>query len=112
MKKKLRRTPRNYDGTELTTHRLNDVLTQVLANVNSTYSERPDLLLAAWPEVIGPKLAGMTQAVSFQDGVLHVKVKNSTLFSLLNQHDKPKLLLKLRQQFPKHDIRNIHFRIG
>ena len=28
----------------------------------------PDLILAAWPEVIGPKLASMTQAISFENG--------------------------------------------
>jgi Dna[CI] antecedent, DciA len=112
VKKKLRRTPRNYDGTKVTTHQLSDVLPQVLVNVNNAYHERPDLILAAWPEIIGTKLAPMTQAVSFYEGKLFVKVKNSTLFSLLNQHDKPKLLFKLKQHFPKHNIRNIVFKMG
>lgn len=112
MKKNIRRTPKNYDGTELTTHQLSDVLPQVLVNVSDAYKERPDLIIAAWPEIIGPKLASMTQAVSFYDGKLLVKVKNSTLFSLLNQHDKPKLLFKLKQQFPKHNIKNIVFKMG
>lgn len=112
MEKNRRRTPKNYDGTAPTSRRLSDVLPQVLANVMSAYSERPDLILASWPEVIGPKLASMTRAISFHQGVLFVKVQNSTLFSLLNQHDKPKLLVKLKQQFPKHNIRNIVFKMG
>ena len=83
-----------------------------LKGMEMVVSERPDLILAAWSDIIGPKLAPMTQAVSFYDGKLFGKVKNSTLFSLLNQHDKPKLLFKLKQQFPKHNIKNIVFKMG
>lgn len=112
MKKIFRRTPKNYDGTKVTTHHLTDVIPYVLSKIDDTYRERADLIIAAWPDIIGPQLAGMTQVIAFNDGVLTVKVKNSTLHSLLNQHDKPKLLLNLKQKFPKHQIRNIIFRIG
>ncbi len=107
-----RRTPRNYDGTALTAHRMTDLLPSVLNRVSEAYSERPDLILASWPELIGPHLAGMTQAVAFSEGVLVVKVKNSILYSLLNQNDKPRILQLLRQKFPKVAIKNIIFRIG
>ncbi len=107
------RTPRNYDGTEVTTHRVSDLLTTVLANIGDSFQERPDLILAAWPEIIGQNLSPMTQAVSFCDGVLVVKVKNSTLNSLLNQQqDKLRILNSLRQKFPKVKIKSIVFRIG
>lgn len=112
MKKNYRRTPRGYDGTEVTTKSLSDLLPSILAQVGEVYSDRPDLILASWPDVIGPKLAPMTQVQSFQEGVLFVKVKNSTLHSLLCQHDKQKILTTLRQKFPKVDIKNIVFRIG
>lgn len=112
MERKRRRTPKDYDGTAVTTHHVSELLTSVLANIGETYQDRPDLLLAAWPEVIGTKLSPMTQAVSFSDGVLLVKVKNSTLHSLLSQHDKPRILSTLRQMFPKITIKNILFRIG
>lgn len=107
-----RRLPRDYDGPAVTTHRFGDLLTTVLANISDNYQERPDLILAAWPAVIGQKLAPMTQAVSFAEGVLVVKVKNSTLHSLLSTHDKAKILLSLRQKFPRVAINNIVFRIG
>jgi hypothetical protein len=109
---RVRRKPRNYDGTGITTHRMSDLLTSVLANISETYEMRPDLILSAWPSIVGPKLAPMTQAVAFTDGVLYVKVKNSTLHSLLSQHDKPKILQTLRQKFPRVAIQNIVFRIG
>ena len=112
MSKLYSRTPRKYDGTQLTSHRMADVLPGVLAKIGEVYHQRPDLILAMWPEIIGHKLAAMTQAVSFVDGVLTVKVKNSTLHSLLSQNDKLRILNMLRQKFPRVEIRNIGFRIG
>lgn len=109
---RIHRTPRGYDGPGVTTHKVGDLLTNVLATIGDSFKERPDLLLAAWPEIIGQKLAPMTQAVSFCEGVLLVKVKNSTLYSLLNQNDKLKILNSLRQKFPKMQIKNVVFRIG
>lgn len=107
-----KRTPKNYDGNKLTAHRISDVLPQVLEQITENFSDRPDLILASWPEVIGPKLASMTKAISFQDGVLTVLVRNSTLYSLLNQNDKPKILAILRNKFPKIVIKTVLFRIG
>jgi hypothetical protein len=107
-----RRTPRNYDGSEVTTHRLHDLMPAVLAHISVTFADRPDLILAAWPDVIGERLAPMTEAVSFIEGVLTVKVKNSTLYSLLSKNDKPKLVQALKARFPKIQIKTILFRIG
>lgn len=112
LRKGAQRTPRNYDGTGTTTHHIDTLLTSALTRIGEGYKERPDLVLATWPEVIGPQFAAMTQAVSLIEGVLLVKVKNSTLHSLLSQHDKPKILRSLKQKFPSANIQNIVFRIG
>ena len=108
----MKRTPRNYDGKEITTRRLGDVLPGVLDKISDAFGERPDLILASWPEIIGPHFAHITQAVSFENGVLTVKVKNSSLYGLLNQTEKPKLVYSLRTKFPKVEIKTILFRIG
>ena len=89
-----------------------DLLPAVLAKIGGSYQQRGDLVLAAWPTIIGPKLATMAQAVSFVDGVLCVKVKNSTLLSVLSQHERQRLLNMLRGKFPDIEIKNIYFRIG
>lgn len=112
MSKSYRRTPRNYEGTQVTTHKFSDLLPIVLEKIGEVYQDRPDLILAAWPEIIGHRLVSMAQAVSFEDGVLIVKVKNSTLHSLLSQNDKPRILNSLRSKFPKVPIKNVVFRIG
>jgi Dna[CI] antecedent, DciA len=110
--KKYFRIPREYDGTQVTTRSVVDLLPQVLSKIGDVYHQQADLLLAGWPEIIGPKLATMTQAVSFIEGVLLVKVKNSTLHSLLSQHDKLRILTLLRKKFTQVEIKNIHFRMG
>ena len=100
------------DRTKPTAKKLKDLLPQMLAEISKKHHERPDLVLAVWPEIIGEKLAPMTQALSLNEGILTVKVKNSTLHSLLVQHEKSKLLKRLRERFPSSSIRNIIFRIG
>lgn len=112
MSKAYRRTPKDYDGTDMTTHQISELLPSVLSQIHHVYQQKPDLILAMWPALIGPQLANMTQAVSFYDGFLVVKVKNSTLHSLLSQHEKPRLLSVLRQKFPHVQIKTIIFRIG
>lgn len=91
---------------------MRDLLPHLLGQIGSLHKERPDLILLAWPEVIGEKLSPMTKAVSFADGILVVKVNNSTLYSLLSQHERGRLLKCLREKFPAAGIKNIAFRLG
>lgn len=112
MKKAPRRTPRGYDGTETTTHQAKDLLYSVLTRLHEVHETRGDLILSAWPDIVGEKIAQMTQAVSFLEGRLTVKVRNSTLYSLLSQNDKPRLLAALKAKLPGVKINDIYFRIG
>jgi hypothetical protein len=107
-----KRLSRHYDGQLPTTRDIRKLLPFFLENLGKKFNDRPDLVMAAWPEVIGPQLAPMTQAVSFTEGILTIKVKNSTLYSLLNQNDKPRLIKNLRDKFPGTMIKTIFFRLG
>lgn len=98
--------------TKPTSRTLSQLLPKVLEEIGKTQAKRPDLILASWPDIIGEKLAPMTEAVSFEKGCLYVKVKNATLHSLLSQHEKFRLLKRLQERFPNSQIRNIIFRIG
>lgn len=112
MAKANHRTPKNYDGTRLTTRKMSELLPTVLEQIGEIYNERPDLIISAWSAIIGPQLASMTEAMAFTNGVLVVKVKNSSLHELLIRQDKPRILKSLRMKFPKVSINNIVFRIG
>lgn len=106
------RRPRGYDGNGVTSRHLRDLMPDVLLKITESFSDRPDLVLAAWPDIIGPHLAPMTQAVSFVEGVLIVKVKNSSLYSLLSGREKMRLIHALKAKFPKIFIKTILFKIG
>lgn len=106
------RVPKNYNGTKLTTRSIAELSTDELSRIGKIYHQKGELILAAWPDIIGPAIAKMTQAISFTDGVLLVKIKNSTLHSLLSQNEKTRLVRLLREKFPQVEIKTIYFRIG
>ena len=106
------RVPKNYRGTKPTGRDIRYILPTVLRSLGDTYQRRGDLLLLAWPEVIGEKFAKMTHAVSFGNGTLRVRVANSTLLSLLTEHEKSRLVRELRERFPQAKVATIHFFIG
>ncbi len=106
------RTPRYYDGVRSPVREMKHLLGEVLGSIGHLHATRPDLIVAAWQEVIGPKLSPYTEAMSFREGILIVKVKNSTLYSLLSGHEKPRLLKSLQEKFPSVPIKNLIFRIG
>ncbi|TXI42318.1 MAG: DUF721 domain-containing protein [Nitrosomonas sp.] len=112
MTNSFRRNPKGYDGPRLTTHHASDVAPVVLRGITASLQECPDVVLTAWAGIIGPKLVSMAEAVSFVSGILVVRVKNSTFYSLLSQRDKPRLLKTLRMQLPSTTIHDIVFRMS
>jgi predicted nucleic acid-binding Zn ribbon protein len=107
-----RRRPRYYDGTGSTTVRINELLPLVLREVNRAHGAGGDLIMSAWNDIVGERIASMTQVVSFADGILSVIVRNSTLLSLLKLHERSKILSRLQKKFPETVIKNIYFRMG
>lgn len=100
------------EGSKLTNKQLRDLLPKALGSIGAMQRDRPDLIVAAWPQIIGEKLVSMTKAISFDRGILYVKVANSTLYSLLSQHERGRLLKSLREKFLSVEIKNISFRLG
>lgn len=72
----------------LTNKLLVNLLPKMLERIVAIQKDRPDLIVSAWREIIGKDLAVMAKAIGFEKGVLMVKVSNSTLYSLLAQHEK------------------------
>lgn len=107
-----KRVPRNYDGATPTGRQIKELLPGILSDLSAKLSDKPDQILDAWPEIVGKRISKMSHAVSFEDGVLKVRVKNSTLNSLLVEHEKPRLVAAFRKRFPKVTFRDIFFRIG
>lgn len=107
-----KRTPKNYDGNEPTGKRIGDILPGILTDLSGKFKDQPHLILEAWPEIVGEKVSKLSRAVSFNEGVLEVRVRNSSLLSLLVEHEKNRLLTQLKKRFPKVKIQDIFFKIG
>jgi hypothetical protein len=99
-------------GRALPHQQLKDLLGGFLQGVEGRVRARPDLILGAWAEMIDPKWRGMTEASSFEKGVVVVKVKNASLYSLLVQQEGARLLKKLQARFPENGIKKLKFCIG
>lgn len=112
MKDSLKRTPRNYSGKEFPFKDLRSVLPQIVDRIEKKACSKDQLIVDAWPAVVGEKLAEYTQATAFNEGMIHVTVKSSTLYSLLVQHERKKLTKLYQKKFPHAYIKNIYFQMG
>lgn len=108
----MHRTPKNYDGIAPPARTIREMLPEVLSRIQKTSGAGASNVMEAWPSIIGSKMSSMTRVLSFEKGVLTVLVRSSSLYSLLCQHEKPRLLSMLQEQFPKNQVRDIFFRIG
>jgi hypothetical protein len=97
---------------ETTTKSISDILPGVLSNLEKRYKSNPSSVIESWPSIIGSELAPMTKAVGFDRGILTVKVKSSTLYSLLNNYEKERILKKLQSKFSEKIIQKIYFKLG
>lgn len=104
-----KRVPKWFDGTQNPGRRIDQLLPQILQEIALKAQDSRELIFQEWYLLIGEKMASFTEPVSWDQGVLTVKVKSSTLYSLLSRHEKPLLLSQLKKKFP---IQEIIFRIG
>jgi hypothetical protein len=89
-----------------------DFLPKILQDIEKKYLNNPNLIIEYWPKIIGKKLAPMTKVLSFENNILYVSVKSSTLYSILTLHEKGKILKLLQAKFSEEIIKNIIFKIG
>ncbi|NGX34461.1 MAG: hypothetical protein K1060chlam1_00814 [Candidatus Anoxychlamydiales bacterium] len=91
---------------------LKNFLPSILNDIESKYLKNPNFIINHWPKLVGKKLAPMTKAISFENKILYVVVKSSTLLSILKTQEKKRLLTLMQDKFSKDTIRNIIFKIG
>lgn len=98
--------------TQLPHRHLKDLTTSFLEQVRAVCATRPLQVLEGWSSVAGEKWGRETKAVSFQGGVLSVKVANASLYSILVQYEAPRLLKALQDRFPESGVKKVKFSIG
>lgn len=103
------RTRRNYSGTENPVKNASEIWPEILTELEKkTQDSRADIF-QFWQTLMGEKMAHLTEPCFYAEGILTVKVKSSTLYSLLAGPEKARLLKALQEKF---SIRNLVFRVG
>ena len=104
-----KRTKRNYVGVLPTGKKISDLLPGVLEDVKQRRGISQDAVFAFWFSLIGPKMGPYTQPISLKNRMLTIKVKSATMYALLCQYEKPRLLDAMRAKFQVNDL---IFRVG
>ena len=89
----MQRTPKNYDGIASPAKTIGELIPEMLSRIQK--ANRVGGVVESWPEIIGPKMAPMARALSFEKGVLTVLVRSSTLYSLLCRARKTEAALSI-----------------
>ena len=106
------RVPGQYHGTNSSGpsgKKIADLLPEIVSDIGRRGNNKREAVFALWGSLLGEKMAALTDPISLIDGVLTIKVKSATLYSLLSLHEKDRLLKQLKEKFP---IRSLIFRIG
>ena len=110
--KSQRSVPKNYDGIKPTGRLVESLLDTTFKKISASFDARPQNIFAIFLGLINEQFRPLVKPVFFADGKLIVKVKNSTLLSILTSQEKGRLLHNLRDQIPSVPIQDIVFQIG
>jgi uncharacterized secreted protein with C-terminal beta-propeller domain len=94
-----------------TNNKIIDHLPNILSDIEKKYLNQPNKILDYWPEIVGDKISKLTKAYKFEKNTLYIKVRSSTLYSILSKYEKQKLLNLMQKKFSKQTISNIVFQI-
>lgn len=105
----IERTKRHFNGTAPTGKKISEILPLVLNEIKNKAGDDREKIFQFWRSLLGEKMALLTQPISLKNGILTIKVKSATLYSLLCQHEKPRLLKEMQAKF---EIVELVFRVG
>lgn len=87
-------------------------LDKVMRQLGLTERLTEGQILAVWREIVGEWFALHTFPDKLRDGVLIVRVVQSSIHYELDRNWKPQIIQKLKARFGTSRIRDIRFRIG
>lgn len=87
------------------------VLEQTLRRLPAVKKIKGQLLIDAWPEAVGEKIACKTCAISFDNGTLHVWVRDSVWAQHIALHKK-KIISNLNSLVRTRMLQDVRFRVG
>ena len=97
--------------TKLTNKFLKDLLKTHQKELTKSASPEMDLQ-QVWSQIVGAKMAQVTEVKSLNQGILVIKVASAPLSQLLSTTERPKILAKIKSDYPHLKIKNVVFRTG
>ncbi|MGC8875610.1 DUF721 domain-containing protein [Thermus sp.] len=90
--------------------RLKELIPEALKRAGGKERFKRGMVLAAWREVVGPGLAGVTEALALEEGTLWVRVPDPVVAHQLTYH-RLLLLRRYEERFPGM-VKEIRFQVG
>ncbi len=87
-----------------------NLLSSVLKKIDTRQKINISQIRNTWSELIGEKYSAMTEVISFDDGVLTIKINSAPLFSILKAEQKTKLESEMRKRIPALKLKKLNFR--
>jgi predicted nucleic acid-binding Zn ribbon protein len=94
------------------TQAVSDALEKVMKQLGLQERLTESQILAAWREIVGEWFFLHTCPDRLRDGVLFVRVVQSSVHFELDRNCKPRIIQKLKAKFPGTRIRDVKFRLG
>jgi len=102
----------SHFSSKLTNKKLSDLLNEVKKEVlKESFSEEVDLN-QIWKLIVGDEIFELTKVISFKEGVLLIQTQSSALTHLLARVERPKILARIRSDFPFLKVKSLMFRSG
>jgi predicted nucleic acid-binding Zn ribbon protein len=89
-----------------------ETLVKVMAALGLKDRLKEHEVLHAWRDIVGEFIAGHSHPHRLENGVLYVRVLQSTVHYELDRVWKPQILEKLKKRFGGRTVREIKFRVG
>lgn len=90
---------------------LGQIVARLLGHYRIRLSGRPDSLLAIWPELAGPELAGRLRPGKLEDGILYIYTRSSADLFEVRRFKLHDLEARVRQHPGCKDIRQVRLQL-
>lgn len=91
---------------------VSETLAKVMAGLGLKDRLREEEVLQAWGEIVGEFIAANSSPQSLKDGILYIRVLQSTVHFELDRIWKPQIIKKFKDRFGTRAVRDIKFRLG
>lgn len=88
-----------------------DAVRKFLAKVGMISQLDEQVIAAAWHEIVGDFIANHSAPDRIQNGILHIRVTQTTVLFELERNCKGRILRNLQERFGKTVVRDLKFRI-